>query len=90
MKTILSFLCTVTLLSLSAGTAQAGGAYHNPVQTVSHCIYKTHTCEVNRCRYKKTAHDPCGRCYAYWITVVTYRDSYSNGTSRTYKVTYNG
>lgn len=55
-----------------------------------HCapVYKVRTCEVNRRRYCKTAYDHCGHPYTYHVTVVTYRDYYSNGTSRTYTRTF--
>ncbi|MBU6300457.1 MAG: hypothetical protein KGS60_02800 [Verrucomicrobia bacterium] len=88
MKSILSILCIIACLGLTGGNAQAGGKRYS--YSNNHCVYKTHTCEVNRCRHKKMGYDACGHCYTYWITVVTYRDYYSNGTTRSYQVTYNG
>ena len=91
MKSILTFAATLAAVVLSADVASAGNACSGyTVQTVSHCVYKTHTCELSRCRHQKMAYDSCGRCYSYWVTVVTYRDYYSNGTSRTRAVSYKG
>jgi hypothetical protein len=86
---IITILCAaVAFLALAPNSAHAGGRSYG--YKSSHCVYKTHTCEVDRCRHKKMGYDSCGRCYTYWITVVTYRDYYSNGTSRTCNVTYQG
>ena len=46
--------------------------------------YKVRTQEINRRLVRKTGYLSCGRPYTYHITVVTYRDYYSNGTSRTW------
>lgn len=51
--------------------------------------YKVSTVEVNRYSQCKTAYDHCGRPYTYHVTVVTYCDHYSNGTSRTWSRTFN-
>ncbi len=51
-------------------------------------VYKLHTVEVNRTRHCRTAYDHCGRPYTYHVTVVTYCDHYSNGTSRTWSRTF--
>jgi len=48
------------------------------------------TCVVNKCRRKQVGYLPCGRRYTYYVTVVTYRDQYSDGTCRTYTRTYRG
>ena len=57
-----------------------GFGHHN-----NHCrTYKIRTCEINRYRECRTGYDHCGRPYTYHVTVVTYRDYFSNGTSRTY------
>ena len=45
---------------------------------------KISTQVISRRRICKTAYTSCGRPYTYHVTVVTYRDLYSNGTSRTY------
>ncbi len=47
-------------------------------------VYKVRTVEVNRHTHCRTAYDHCGRPYTYHVTVVTYCDHYSNGTSRTW------
>ncbi len=51
--------------------------------------YKVSTVEVNRYSQCKTAYDHCGRPYTYHVTVVTYCDHYSNGSSRTWSRTFN-
>ena len=68
------------------GYVPSGGYHHAP----RHCapVYKTHTVEVNRYTQCRTAYDHCGRPYTYHITVVTYCDYYSNGTSRTWSRTF--
>ena len=55
--------------------------YHAPV-------YKVNTVEVNRYTQCRTAYDHRGRPYTYHVTVVTYCDHYSNGTSRTWSQTF--
>lgn len=50
--------------------------------------YKVSTCEVNRYRQCRTGYDHCGHPYTYHVTVVTYRDHYSDGSSRTYTKVY--
>lgn len=50
--------------------------------------YVVKTCEINRYRQCRTAYDRFGRPHKYHVTVVTYRDTYSNGTCRTYTRTY--
>ncbi len=70
---------TIALATLAAPSAQAG--YCPPV-------YKTSTCVVDKCSYKKWTTDYCGKRYSYTVTVVTYRDTYSNGTSKTYKQSF--
>ncbi len=55
-----------------------------------HCAqpYKVSTVEVNRYTQCQTAYDHCGRPYTVHVTVVTYCDHYSNGTSRTWSRTF--
>lgn len=55
-----------------------------------HCAtpYKVRTVEVNRYSQCRTAYLPCGRPYTYHVTVVTYCDHYSNGTTRTWSQTF--
>lgn len=62
-----------------------GGHYRAP----SHCapVYKVRTVEVNRYSQCRTAYTHCGRPYTYHVTVVTYCDHYSNGTTRTWSRT---
>ena len=55
-----------------------------------HCAtpYVVHTYEISRRRQCITSYDHYGRAYQSHVTVVTYRDQYSNGTYRTYTRTY--
>lgn len=61
--------------------------YH---QNSGHCAqpYKVSTVEVNRYTQCQTAYDHCGRPYTVHVTVVTYCDHYSNGTTRTWSRTF--
>ncbi|MCB1206919.1 MAG: hypothetical protein KDN18_21885 [Verrucomicrobiae bacterium] len=56
----------------------------------NHCapVYKIRTVEVNRYRQCRTAYDHCGHPYTYHVTVVTYCDQYSNGSTRTWTRVY--
>jgi hypothetical protein len=58
--------------------------------TGGHCAqpYKVRTVEVNRYTQCRTAYDHCGRPYTYHVTVVTYCDQYSNGSTRTWSQTF--
>lgn len=70
-----------------SGYVFSQGHYDGP----SHCapaVYKVNTVEVNRYTQCRTAYDHCGRPYSYHITVVTYCDHYSNGTTRTWSQTF--
>ena len=73
------------------GGYSSGYGYVAPQYRPSHCapvVYKTHTVEVNRYTQCRTAYDHCGRPYTYHVTVVTYCDHYSNGTTRTWSRTF--
>ena len=56
----------------------------------NHCTprYGVRTCEVNRCRHRRVRYDHCGRAHSYYVTVVTYRTYYSDGTCNTFTRTY--
>lgn len=56
----------------------------------NHCTprYVVRTCEVNRCRHRRVRYDHCGRAHSYYVTVVTYRTYYSDGTCNTFTRTY--
>ncbi len=73
--------------SYHSGSARGGYGY---VPSYSHCapVYKTCTVEVARYTQCRTAYDHCGRPYTYHVTVVTYCDHYSNGTTRTWSRTF--
>lgn len=56
-----------------------------PVYEPVHCKpYKVSTCEINRCQECRTAYDHCGKPYTYHVTIITYRDTYSDGTYNDY------
>ncbi|HRQ91094.1 MAG TPA: hypothetical protein PLA50_20050 [Bacteroidia bacterium] len=95
--TILATAAAAVMAVFGATNAEAGGRYrggygYGPSYGYggghSHCapapVYKTCTVEVCRERQCRTAYDHCGRPYSYHVTVVTYCDHYSNGTSRTW------
>lgn len=46
--------------------------------------YLVRTSEICRRYERRTGRRPCGAYYHYNVTVITYRDFYSNGSSRTY------
>lgn len=50
--------------------------------------YRVSSCEINRCQQCLTAYDNCGHPYMYHVTVVTYRDTYSDGSCQTYTRTF--
>ena len=50
--------------------------------------YKVRTVEVSLYTQCRTAYLPCGRPYTYHVTVVTYCDHYSNGTTRSWSQTF--
>lgn len=61
-----------------------GGVPHRYSRTYS-APYRVRTQEVNRCNYPRTAYNRYGRPYRYHVTVVTYRDFYSDGRCVTYR-----
>ena len=77
--------------TFAAPDAQAGGC--RPQHHFGHghrhvVVFKVSTVEVCRHQHHEIRYYPCGRSYRVCYTVVTYRDIYSNGTSKTYQVTY--
>ena len=50
--------------------------------------HKISTVEVNRRTHSHVAYHPSGHPYTYYVTVVTYCDHYSNGTTRTWSKTF--
>ncbi len=49
--------------------------------------YKVSTCEIKRSKVCRTGYDHCGKPYTYHVTVVTYRDTYSDGSYKTWSRT---
>ncbi len=70
-----------------SGYVASGGSYHHHHNHYVP-VYKTHTEEVSRYTQCRTAYDHCGRPYSYHVTVVTYCDHYSNGTTRMWSRTF--
>jgi|GEM_PF-1517624 hypothetical protein len=59
--------------------------YQTPRYEPTYCKpYKVSTCEVNRFKECRTAYDHCGKAYTYHVTIITYRDTYSDGSFKTY------
>lgn len=89
MKLILT-LAIVIIASL--GSASATDRYTTKsatVYTVDYCApYVVCTQKVASCRKQYTSYDHCGRPYSYWVTIVTYRDVYNTGATRTYTRTF--
>ena len=83
----LTLAIVIAAAALFSGVnAEAGQCYRPPVQ---HChVYKVHTCEINRCYHWKTSYDHCGHPFRYRILVVTYKDTFSNGTYKTWTKSY--
>lgn len=57
----------------------------------NHCapkVYTLRTYEVDRCRHQKAHYDHCGNVHYHWVTVVTYKTVYSNGTWKTFTRTF--
>ncbi|MDF1861345.1 MAG: hypothetical protein P1U87_14105 [Verrucomicrobiales bacterium] len=65
----------------------ASAGYCKPQPKCAPKVYKIRTCEIDRCKYRKWAYDHCGKRYSYWVTVITYKDYYSNGSHRIWKNT---
>lgn len=68
--------------------ANKGRGYGHQNNYVKHRVYKVSTCEIDRDRQCRTGYDHCGKPYTYHVTVVTYRDHYSDGSYRTYTKVY--
>lgn len=91
-------IVTVALLGFSSeaqagpgygyGGPSYGGHYTGPSYgghgNCAPQIYKLRTVEICRRQECRTGYYPCGTPYRYQVTVVTYRDIFSNGTSNTY------
>ena len=98
MKTLLALIIATAAFFATTPKAEAGGIQirlgfghgHGSSYGGGHghghgCrIYRTHTCEVCRRYFTKTYHNSCGHCYTQRYATITYRDYYSNGTTRCY------
>ena len=90
MKSFLLALAITAAALFTTVPAEAGFRYGHPHAGYNHCkpkVYKVRTCEIDRCSYKKWAYDHCGKRYSYLVTVITYKDIYSNGTYKIWKRT---
>ena len=97
-KTIATLAIAVTSLVAFTPEAEAGNTgdvlrfigqqihrNYGPSYGGGHCTpYVVRTIEVCRRCETRTGYRPCGSVYYYNVTVITYRDIYSNGTHRTY------
>ncbi len=83
---ILSILAVAATFGLTL-KADAGTCYRPSSSYCAPKVYKTNTCEINRCYRTSRAYDNCGRQYTYRVAVITYKDIYSNGSWRTWSKT---
>ncbi|MEM1442599.1 MAG: hypothetical protein AAGF67_09670 [Verrucomicrobiota bacterium] len=97
-KTIATLAIAVTSLAAFTPEAEAGTKgdilrfigqqihkNHGPSYGHGHCTpYLVRTAEIGRHCETRTGYRPCGSIYYYNVTVVTYREFYSNGSTRTY------
>ncbi len=94
MKIILTLaaIAAASFSSLKAGdycSSYSSGYSSNHYAPVAYCapyVVCTHT--VHTCQEQRQGHDHCGRCYYYYVTVVTYKDVYNTGEFRTYTRTF--
>ncbi len=92
--TTLAAAAVAALVLAGASTAEAGykshgkKAHRHAVKHHHTPVYKVRTQEICRDVQYRTGYDHCGKRYTYHVTVVTYRDIYSNGTSRTWTRTF--
>lgn len=85
---IIIALAIVGISSVQAGDYRGKyGAYE--ARDSGYCKpYVVCTHKISSCREKRMGYDNCGRCYYYYVTVVTYKDVYNTGTTRTYTKTF--
>lgn len=89
MKILITALVAFSGLTFAAPKSEASDYCYTT--TVSYCApYRVSTCVVYRNSYCRTSYDRCGNAYHYTVTVVTYRDNYSDGSSRTYSRSFHG
>ena len=89
MKTILTLALAAAALIGFTSEAKANPHYGGPYwgqPSHGHCgsIYKIRTIEICRRQECRTGYYPCGTPFRYHVTIVTYRDIFSNGTTQTY------
>ncbi len=87
-KLLIAALIAGTAMFVGVAPAEAGN-HCRPVvyKSNNYCppkVYKVSTCEINRHCVRKVRYDHCGKAFYYHVTVVTYKDTYSNGTWRTW------
>jgi hypothetical protein len=85
MKTLLIAALAATGFTFATPSAEAG---HYRCTTTYRAPYRVNTFVLNRWSQCQVGYDAWGRAFQYRVTVVTYRDVYSNGQTRTYNVTY--
>ena len=80
---------TLGAFTFAAPSASAfpGGHRHGHGHKHHVQVYKVSTIEVCRHRHFTWKQNHCGHRYQAWYTEITSRDIYSNGSSKTYKVT---
>ncbi len=91
MKIILTLavIATASFSSLKAGDYHSSYRNDYCAKPVEYCApYVVCTHKIHTCQEKRQGHDHCGRCYYYYVTVVTYKDVYNTGATRTYTKTF--
>ncbi len=85
MKVIL----TLAVIAAASFSSLKAGDYHYSAKPVEYCKpYVVCTHKISVCKEKRQGHDHCGRCYYYYVTVITYKDVYNTGDTRTYTKTF--
>ena len=92
---LIAALVAGSALFVGVAPAEAGNhyrSYNNHHRSYNnHCapkVYKLKTYEINRHCVRKVRYDHCGKAFYYNVTIVTYKDVYSNGSHRTWTRTF--
>lgn len=72
------------------GHGYVSPSFHHDHYGPAYCapVHRIRTVEVGRHCYFRTAYLSCGRPFTQRVTVVTYCDHFSNGTTRTWTRTF--
>ncbi len=95
----MKIILTLSVIAAASFSSLKAGDYHSSYRAeyrndycakpVEYCApYVVCTHKISVCQEQRQGHDHCGRCYYYTVTVVTYRDEYNTGATRTYTKTF--